>query len=477
MATSPSPQQSPVMGGSHKNQRHHTNSPPPLSKRDKRRTMLADRLEDLTNQFSQNRDHHYREQLQAIQIDMNLILEADAHGKELLKNHPDKIEAMVRESMSAKRVIGTPPPRAGRLYAAFAVDVNDAMEERDAALIMHKRNFDVKVSELKATHAYHMRIASEEHKALSSTLRDRLMNSVISKKNRLSRDKETVEIGDSNAALLHPSQFGIANPASPGGVHGKRATRHRRDAEELTLAEGTKRKRRAIDDDESPAPFRQRLDNGNVTPLWQLERREMTATQIDSPLYSIEKLFTERELSMVHNTAATASHYYMQRHPPYDDENSPSNGKAESSTDAGTAEDGEDADPPLGGAMMERQYSHATRSTRAAAPFSTGLGVDLITDLNYPGSLEAISKQNPRLPPLLATVMQRSWTKNENTNSTMGLAPEDAAADFELMAQGMLYNKHHGKGRNLDLENGGRALLEAVSAPRSGPQYYTKSDS
>jgi len=139
MAMSPSPQLSPIMGGPHRVERHRTNSPPPVSKRDKRRTMLADRLEDLTSKFSQNRDVHYREQLQAIQIDMNLIMEADAHGSSLLKNHPDEIDALVLENINTvKRAIGVPPPRAGRLYAAFAKEVNDAMEERDSALVVHK---------------------------------------------------------------------------------------------------------------------------------------------------------------------------------------------------------------------------------------------------------------------------------------------------------------------------------------------------
>lgn len=141
MAMSPSPQLSPIMGGSHKVERNHTNSPPlPLSKRDKRRTMLADRLGEITKQFSQNRDLHYREQLQAIQIDMNLIMEADAYGKEPLKDQPDEIDTLVQDSIrSIRKSLGPiPPQRAGRLYADFAKEVNDAMEERDAALTIHK---------------------------------------------------------------------------------------------------------------------------------------------------------------------------------------------------------------------------------------------------------------------------------------------------------------------------------------------------
>lgn len=140
---SPSPQLSPVIGGTHRIDRHHTNSPPlPLSKRDKRRTMLADRLEEITKAFSSNRDMHYREQLQAIQVDMNLIMEADPHGAEPLPDQPEEIDALVLKNCKFIRKTDDPviPPRAGKMYADFAKEVNDAMEEKDSASAAHKVN-------------------------------------------------------------------------------------------------------------------------------------------------------------------------------------------------------------------------------------------------------------------------------------------------------------------------------------------------
>jgi hypothetical protein len=300
---------------------------------------------------------------------------------------------------------------------------------------------------------------------------------VTNKKNRLSRDKETVEISDSNALLLHPSQFGLANPASPSGLHSKRSTRHRRDAEELaTLVEGGKRKRKAIDSDESPAPTRQRLENGNSTPLWFIEKKEMHAQQIESPLYSIDKLFTEKELAMTYNSAALAAHSYMLRHPPYSENvDSPPNGKSDSSTEDLTAVDpeAEDADSPLGGFSMERQPSHATRSTRAN--YVTGLGIDAISDLNYPGNLAALTKQIPKLPPLLASTMAKGYVKGESANQPAGLSYEDATAEVALIKEARRYNESFGPGANLEKENGGRNLLEEVCMPRKY-DYYVKSE-
>lgn len=338
------------------------------------------------------------------------------------------------------------------------------------------------MSDAIAAHAYRRKLAAGEHSALSSTLRDRLINSVTNKKNRLARDRETVEIGDSNALLLHPSQYGLANPASPGGFHGKRATRHRREAEDIiAFPESSKRKRKAGDSDESPGPSRQRFDNGTSTPLWFSEKREMTAQQIDSDLYSIDKLFTEKELSMNYNTAALAAHQYMQRHPPYSETlDTPSNGQSNSSIDdvaAALLPEVHDVESPPGGATMERQYSHATRSTRGAIPnFSTGLGIDAISDLNFPGNMQALTKQVPKMPPLLASVMQKGYVKGESANQPASLSADDAASEIELIRNARSYNDLRGIGQNLDAENGGRLLLEAVATPKKY-DYWIKSDS
>ena len=71
---------------------------------------------------------------------MNLIMEADAHGKELIPNDPEEIDDMVRDNIKKtmmKSIGPNPPPRAGKIYADFALDINNAMEERDASLAIH----------------------------------------------------------------------------------------------------------------------------------------------------------------------------------------------------------------------------------------------------------------------------------------------------------------------------------------------------
>jgi hypothetical protein len=343
------------------------------------------------------------------------------------------------------------------------------------------------MSELVAADAYRKKLAALEHHALSSTLRDRLINSVTNKKNRLSRDRETIEIGESNALLLHPSQFGRANPASPGGMHSKRTTRHRRDAEEIpNFAEGNKRKRKACDSDESPAPNRQRIEHGSSTSLWWFgDKNAMHITQVDSALYSIEKLFTEKELAMTYNQAALAAHRYMQRHQPYAEDVDPTpNGKSESGSEhekavtaAGEVDLNDDAESTVGGADMARQFSHATRSTRGALipNYVTGLGIDALGDLNYPGNIEALTRQIPKMPPFLASVMQKGYVKGDAANQPSGLTTDEANAELDIIRRGRLYNDNAGFGRNLELDNGGKPLLEAVATPKRY-EYWVKSD-
>lgn len=345
------------------------------------------------------------------------------------------------------------------------------------------------MAEINSYNNYKKLVSKNEYKSLSDTLRDRLINSVMSKKARLSKDKDAIEIGEgtTHALLLHPSQFAIANPASPGGILGKRATRTRRDeAQEIpSFPESNKRKRKAHDSDESPAPSRQRIDNGASTP-WVYEKQQLMAHQVESSLYSVDKLFNEKELTMAYNTAALAAHSYMLRHPPFsDDPDNQTNGKSDSSSDhekapaAGEA-DAEDADsPPTGGAMMERQFSHATRSTRGAA-VASGYGIDMFTneDLNYPANLLSLTRQIPKLPQMINQQNARQFASNPSKDhvvSLQGLSAEDANADIEVMRRARNHNDEKGFGSNLDIDMGAKSLLEEAAWPKKY-SYWVKSD-
>lgn len=137
---SPSPQLSPTMGG-HRIDRTHSDTPPqPISKRDKKRTQLLDRLDELSHQFSSNKDVYYRQQLQAIQVDTHLILQSDPYRGIPIADLGEDILELIRASSGNANAImnGDIAAAAGKVYAEFATEVNDAMEERDAGMVRNQ---------------------------------------------------------------------------------------------------------------------------------------------------------------------------------------------------------------------------------------------------------------------------------------------------------------------------------------------------
>lgn len=323
---------------------------------------------------------------------------------------------------------------------------------------------------------YRRKQAEYEHKAMASSIRDRLQNSLSAKKARLQRDKDILEVGESNALLLHPSQFSIANPSSPGGIHGKRSTRHRREADEL-MPETNKRKRKAHDSDESPAPTRQRTENGAHTPLWQAQKQQAMNSQFGSALFSVDKLFSDKELSMCYNTAALGAYAYMVRQSGPDDMGTSLNGTTESNGEsekpAGAEPEAEDVPSPQGGTGMERtQSTHVTRSRNG---FASGYGIDLLTtkDGNFSSSsLQVLARQIPKMPPLLHIMSNRTFTRHDPPASVVGLNDADAAAEIDLIKRARAHNDQHGYGSNLEADASAKAMLEHAAMTAEGGEYW-----
>lgn len=334
-----------------------------------------------------------------------------------------------------------------------------------------QNEYDRKCAEHRNVYHYKASQAKAEHKALSSTVRDRLINTIANKKFRLSKEKEALEISDASALLLHPNQFSINNPASPGGTHGKRATRLRREMEEMPgFSENKKRKRNGNDDDGSPAPQRRGLDANGITPVWQTDR--LRFGKMTGPVYSIDKLFTDRELSMTYNHASLAAHKYMLRHKSKD--GLPSSASDSGHDDHDDAEDGTDSIPSA--PVMERQISHATRSTRGGGAHNSNfydnkvMGLEALANLELPGNLERLDAQEPRLPPIVPA----PYNKAKPMTDSSGPAPlttDDALADLQAVSILRQYEQAHGPGSNFDVPNGGRKILEAVAKHPRDSQY------
>lgn len=89
-----------------------------------------------------NKDHEYRAQLQAIQVDINIILSVEPHRPEkIMEEHAQEIISLLmgyrggdaddlRKHLQDIRQM----PNTGAIYAQFQSEVEEAEAARDAAL-------------------------------------------------------------------------------------------------------------------------------------------------------------------------------------------------------------------------------------------------------------------------------------------------------------------------------------------------------
>lgn len=295
-------------------------------------------------------------------------------------------------------------------------------------------------------------------------MRQRLIQQVNQKKAALLKEKERLDIGDTNTHHFHPAQFGPANGASPGGPHSQRKTRHARaryDFEDLDNAGGNgKRKRKALADADngSPAPA-----GRDVEPTISKETyAKVEAHQNTAPLYSIERLFSERELIENLRGASYDVLEVMKRRKLSNDFQAniasavptnvdASDGEDDAAAEAAFANDGTADDPFLAAPEMGRTTTntsyHATRSTRVLN-FSNGLSTgENLGELA--GRYQAVERIGT-YP--MQHKDKRSTGKDDEHNRAPPLTELEAEADQLLMRQAML-EEDNGRDANAKLLN------------------------
>ncbi len=293
-------------------------------------------------------------------------------------------------------------------------------------------------NEIENSHFYKVQIAEEEHKLLAATIRERLIASIQTRTSRLKREKEQLDLSDSNAMLLHPNQFSIGNPASPGGPQAPRKTRRTGhkfgDAEDAAAANETKRKRKLFEENEndSPGPSGRNIEMGIGSPFREAKARTVNA-QFESSAYSLERLFTEKELNMATNQATTAaSHFFAKMKHADASQEAHTNGNGNGNTngtngdhasDNGDAMDADqDSDEVPGAPDMARQVSsnpHATRgATRSALNPTTAIANGQMPFIYQPPFV------------LDAKVFQKI---NAAAPTPPGLSAQDVEQDLKLM--------------------------------------------
>ncbi|KAF2261971.1 hypothetical protein CC78DRAFT_535201 [Lojkania enalia] len=427
---------------------HSATSPQPLlSKRDKRRNMLAEKLGEMMASFSDNRDSHYRAQLAALQQDISLILKADPYANKPLD------DGGLEADESITQIMGNNHPSApsagtdyiaqvGKYYARFVESVNDALEERDYNLTMLWAKHQSTKNEIENAHHYKVQIAEEEHKLLASTIRERLTSSIQARTAKLRREKEQLDLSDSNAMLLHPNQFSLNNPASPGGPQVPRKTRRTGhkfgDPEDLAGGAENKRKRKLFEDNDndSPGPSGRNMELSVGSPFREAKARTVHS-QFEAAAYSLERLFTEKELNMAMNHATVAASNFFAKMKNADGTNdATTNGTNGAAHDHGSengdaADADQDSDSPAGAPEMTRQVSsnpHATRgATRSAlgpASFANGR-LPFVHNPPFILPANTFTKPNAQAPPPPALSTQ-------DVEQDLMLMMRDAPPDDEL---------------------------------------------
>ncbi|KAI5802779.1 Sds3-like-domain-containing protein [Pyronema domesticum] len=341
----------------------------PQSKRDKRRNALSDRLSQLTKSFHnptnpRTRDQHYRSQITALQVDMQLVIGADVSGRDM-RLLDDSAEAVQRSTETVLQNLGLRSTdvgtegTSGRWYAEFIQKVNNEMEERDAQLTLLNNAHRIKAASLVAQHMRSVVHAREEHKLLADSIKVRLSARLKSQLRKLAQEKDTstataaltlgggmTDISDANALQLHPSHYGlnasIGSPRRNAGhadddnekETGRRKPRRRAGEVEELMAFGAgmnfdspngngKRKRRgaAVDvaqEDEAGGFLLAEKASPSVGLLlggdcpesdeeYRKQHRDDLMKQYYRPTYSLEKLFTAKEVEYASHQAALAT--------------------------------------------------------------------------------------------------------------------------------------------------------------------------
>lgn len=288
-------------------------------------------------------------------------------------------------------------------------------------------------------------------------MRQRLIQGVNQKKAFLLKEKEKLDIADSNALLFRPDQFTINNTVSPGGPQSNRKTRHTRhrlDAEDMDTASGNnKRKRKAPADGENGSPTPAGRDVEAINVLKEANVK-LEAHRHRAPLYSIDRLFSEKELN---GNLQQASFYVIEnmkrRKLNADAQNNlpslvPTNADGTDNEDEGGAEANFGNDVPMDDALltapeMGRSITntsyHATRSTRVQ---------NLSNGISAGDSLGDLAGRHAGVG--LIGVYQKEKKREDEYNRAPGLSDQEAETELALM-KALMAEEDEGKTVNTKL--------------------------
>lgn len=129
----------PNLGGASAQPKAGRASPAPQSKRDRKRQALVDKIANLQEKFSRDRDLGYRDQLQKVQVDTNLVQRIDPYADDVLNIiaslRQEHEETQGQEALSDSN--RTLLQMAGPNFEDFVQGIEDLVEYRDFHLLQH----------------------------------------------------------------------------------------------------------------------------------------------------------------------------------------------------------------------------------------------------------------------------------------------------------------------------------------------------
>lgn len=217
--------------------------PQPLSKRDKRRNNITDKLSDMIQTFTQDQHQHYRAQLQAIQVDMTMILRANPYENSPLDDSAEDVEREI-ENVTGGSLPNTDAAvkdylaLAGKRYHEYVQQINHALEQRDADLTA----LQVRDNSLRPRHSQRLTQAEPlrsrrrrtrkelELQGPGCTTRTSRAGDYRSQPFDKQRHKEARQVVARKRAARHCRQFCLVLPPQP--IHRQHPAKSRRPSEQ-----------------------------------------------------------------------------------------------------------------------------------------------------------------------------------------------------------------------------------------------------
>lgn len=202
----------------------------------------------------------------------------------------------------------------------------------------------------------------------------------------MQKEKEKLDIADTHAALLYPNHFSPNNAASPGGPQSNRKTRHTRhrlEVDDLDTTNGNNRRKRKApgeNDNGSPAPAGRDME---PITIFKEANAKLEYHQVTAPLYTLDRLFTQRELDNNLQLATFEVIEDFKRRKLNKDSHMSLTSLVGTNLDVSDSDNNADAEPDLGvdgatedvflaapemGRTATNNSQHATRSSRIILP-------------------------------------------------------------------------------------------------------------